>query len=543
MSMDESEIHRRLAGFEPVRFDDVREELAAEPARKAFALRAVAISDLHAAMADLAELAKLEKYENERTNERIRALAVLIEGGIPAIEALKGMTLAAAHRGNLEQTVVTASELYGLAAIPMGRAVDDHARRSMRYVHDADIERAIERVSWIAHPIERTPSSTLRPRVFVLSSSMNDEDVPAIVCRAWARGLRERGWDVAVACTQPREWFAETQVLRSYLADGFELIFAPDAPYVKRIEALIAAFEAKPAHLAFFALSATDVIGKLFGDLGIARAQITHNFSFTPHVGRYDVILNDADPDQETLTRWPGKSRSIGRMIAAAPEIDRSKPFDFRTVNIPVGAVVLGTFGRSEKCCSPEYLQTLPELLLRAPEAYLVIAGPMNQAQAGSLSAAFNASRVVERVRVLGARPSQSAALVRGIDIYCDTMPFSDGQSLLDAMQAGKPIVAARRTLDTDLEPSGRGGTSSVAESVLEPHVELAAAGDSESYIRLALAYVRDPARRARDGELLGRVAREEMPYDGYMDKLDRLFRQTVAAKFGGAFAVSEMPT
>lgn len=536
MSISRAELDGRLAAFEPVAESDVTALLDGSSAERAQALRGLALSDAQTALTLLAQLAELESYDNERTLTRIRELGPIAGASLPTLDAFKAMTLAAARKADVERTLATAAALYALASLPMAHGVDAFARRAMRFLHDAEIETAIERVAWAFAPIEIAPKS-LKPRAFIVVSEMNDESAVGLVCRAWARALRERGWDIGVVCTAPRSSFAQTRLLEGYLAEGFELIFASEGTYAQRIESLLAAFARTPAHLAYFALGPTDVVGKLLGDLGIARTQIAYNFARAPHVGRYDFIVNGNDRAQETTTRWSGKERYLGSLIANAAEIDRAAPFDYRTINVPADSVVLGTFGPVERCCSPEYLRALPLVLARAPNAYLVIAGPIEPDHAARLAAAFQRTGTVDRLRVLGAHHAESAQLLRGLDLYCDTMPFPGGHSVLEAMQAGLPIVAARRSIDPEFDPSGLDSTSAVGESLLSPHVERAAAGDAEAYARIALGYIADPEVRRRDGALLGALAREAIPFEGHLEKLDALFREAVSARFGGQFA------
>jgi predicted O-linked N-acetylglucosamine transferase (SPINDLY family) len=142
--------------------------------------------------------------------------------------------------------------------------------------------------------------------------------------------------------------------------------------------------------------------------------------------------------------------------------------------------------------------------------AWLVLAGRDGLDAIATLRRRFTAEGVLDRVRYLGPRQNEAPALVKSIDIYCDTYPWVGGQSLLDAMQGGCPIVGMLPAEDAALDPTGMSSITAGGRSLLSSVVELAKAGDAADYARIALRYVDDPALRLRDGKAVHEITARE---------------------------------
>jgi glycosyltransferase involved in cell wall biosynthesis len=135
-----------------------------------------------------------------------------------------------------------------------------------------------------------------------------------------------------------------------------------------------------------------------------------------------------------------------------------------------------------------------------------------------------------ERVHLLGPRQGDVPRLLKTLDLYLDTFPRPGGQSILEAMCAEVPVVAMRRTRDKAIDALGVGPTSSTVETLLPPEAELAEAEDVAGYARIALEYLRDPAKRRRVGAALRDFTRTRHERTGWFDRLEYYVREAVAA-------------
>jgi glycosyltransferase involved in cell wall biosynthesis len=163
-----------------------------------------------------------------------------------------------------------------------------------------------------------------------------------------------------------------------------------------------------------------------------------------------------------------------------------------------------------EKCNTDTYLDALSLILRSDRRAWLVLAGRDGLDAVASMKRRFEADGVWNRVRYLGPRQAEAPALAKSIDIYCDTYPWVGGQSLLDAMQGGRPIVGMLAAEDAALDPTGMSSITAGGRSLLSGSIELAKAGDVQDYARIALRYINDPVLRARDGRICYELASRE---------------------------------
>ncbi len=245
--------------------------------------------------------------------------------------------------------------------------------------------------------------------------------------------------------------------------------------------------------------SGVDCLAQLASAVRLAPVQAWDHKGFEPLGGLYEIVAQALSPEQVQFSRWPGAAKFYGTPIAIADEIDAAVAFSHEELGLPHDAVVIGTFGRMEKCITGAYLRSLTEILRSEPSAWLLLAGPDAMNQMNAILAHFNAAGVGDRVKYLGRRQSDAPRLSKSLDLFCDTHPWTGGQSLMDAMQAGVPIVAMHKPVEVSLDPSGF-SVSAVADVMLGGIVELANPDDIEGYVRIARSLIRDPALRASNG-------------------------------------------
>jgi len=143
---------------------------------------------------------------------------------------------------------------------------------------------------------------------------------------------------------------------------------------------------------------------------------------------------------------------------------------------------VSATFGNLQKIGGSGYLHALGEILQRFSKHFHLFAGA---GDVKAIRAYLHAEGVLPRVRFLG--PMSDVASVMGVvDIYLAPFPYMNDGALLDAMGAGKPVVALRYPPGTPYNES--------AELVGIP--ELLASREAE-YSEIAMRLIRD--REARD--------------------------------------------
>jgi glycosyltransferase involved in cell wall biosynthesis len=388
----------------------------------------------------------------------------------------------------------------------------------MHYGHDREIDAAVASLA----PLFTPPNPRALPiepfRLAITCSGVQDEDGPTVVIVKRAEHFKRLGIEVQIVSTGVSQTNSQTKLQR--LAEvGIPFFLAPDGGARQKLDWLIAHFQHHPVHAIDWTTSLYDNIGKLGAVIGLAPVQAWENRSLEPYVGKFDLVFQGVDIKQEQITEFPGASKFYGGSVLMGEEIDAATPWTKAMLGVPDDAVVLGTFGRMEKLNTETYLDAMSRILKSEPKAWLVLAGRDGLDAVASMKRRFEADGVWNRVRYLGPRQADGPALIKSIDIYCDTYPWVGGQTLLDAMQGGRPIVAMLPAQDTNLDPTGISSITSVAWALISDIMELAEAGNAEHYAQIARRYINDPELRARDGAAA--YAKAKRDYDAF-DKSKR---------------------
>ncbi|HUN28796.1 MAG TPA: glycosyltransferase [Alphaproteobacteria bacterium] len=499
MTLNLDELRNALAECQDVEEDDVRAFLESED-RDARVLAAVAVArtKIRQALAAAARLAREYDYQDQASVTAVERLANLSDIDEPFIETLKQIGIRAAAAGRFDGAMQYLQLATTRGAI-IGQRRDKRSRPAIRYGHDREIDAAIASLARL-FKTPHLPIPEIEPfRIAITCSGIQDEDGPTVLIMKRAEHFKKLGYEVSVVSSGGSETNSQQKLAR-LAAMGVPFFHPPSKETKARLDWLIAHFEQNPVHAISWTTSLYDNLGKLAATIGLAPVQAWENRSLEPFIGKWDLIYQGVDSRQEQITEWPGISKYYGSSVMMGEEIDAAAPLARSLLGVPEDAVLLGTFGRMEKANTSTYQDAMSMILKSDRRAWLLLAGRDGIDAVASLQRRFAAEGVLERVRFLGPRQSDAPALNKTVDIYCDTYPWVGGQTLLDAMQGGRPIVAMLPAPDADLDPTGVSSITSVATSLLSGVLELARAGDAADYARIALRYVADPELRARDG-------------------------------------------
>jgi len=410
----------------------------------------------------------------------------------------------------------------------VGQRQDSRSRSALNYLHDEEIDRALAALSRGIPGVSNVPPEQ-RPRKLALLLAGLMENSPTAAALAIAEDFRARGIDVHIVSAEFGP--SDPASVARYRAHGFDVQLTAQGTYREKIDRLIAEFKRNPVHATLYIGTPSDHVSKVVSEIGVSRTQFFLNICYEPYCGRFDYVFQTVSPEQERITGWPGRSRFVGSFVALGPAIDAASPFDRASVGLPNDALVLGTYGRLVKCSSG-YIAAVRAILEAEPRAHLLLAGPVVDREIAALNAGFARSEAGQRVHVLGPRPDQVANLLRTTDLYLDSFPWPGGQSVLEAMWAGLPIVAMRRSAEASLDPLSIGPTSSTSETFLPPQIAIAAAGDVDAYVRIALTYLRDPELRHSDGALVREHVTRVYSQDAVMRRLHDFVIERIDAQF-----------
>jgi hypothetical protein len=525
--IDSNEVLRRINDKETVAADEVTHMLNGQDSNtRQLALLALVRTHVREAMFRAVDLAQAQGYGSQGTIDVIQRLLTVGDTELPLVEVLKGIGLRAAASAQFDQAMQYLQEAVN-KAFQIGQNRDRLSKTAMRFLHDRQIDEALESLARLFRPIAHSKSSA-RNRITILVSALIDENAPSLVCLRYGEGLRRLGFDVDFVSTGyvPS---GNSRVLGKLREAGFSFVETTGAKPSERVGALLNHFEQHPVDAVCYFTTSMDHFAKVLSCVGAAPAQVFLNFAYEPHVGKFQYIAQGVSKDQETKTLWPGRSRFVRTFVAMGPEIDASAPMDLRTLGIPDGKVVLGTFGRVEKCVSPEYLDAMTAILKMNPDAFLLIAGPGSPQDIAYVQNAFVQAGVGQQMLYGGQRQADTGALLKAIDVYCDTHPWPGGQSIQEAMYVGVPIVAMRRKVDRLLDPTGTGTTTSTAEAFLSDVADMANAGDTQGYARIATRFIRHEGERAQAARIMRKRADDICSYDEAMKAMAQLVRDAIA--------------
>jgi len=517
MTLNLNELRTAVADCLDIEEDQVRDLLdCGDRESRMLATVAVARTKIRQALYAAARVAKEHGYQDQSSVTVVERLAALSDIDEPLIEMLKQIGIQAAAAGRVDGAMQYLQIATTRGAVS-GQRRDNRSRAVFHYGHDREIDNAIASLAGRF----RVPNIEVPPiepfRLAITCSAVQDEDGPSVVIVKRAEHFKRLGIDVQVVSTSVASNSA-TKLQR--LAElGIPFFAAPDGQASAKIDWLTRHFEQFPVHAITWTTSLYDNVGKLAAVIGMAPVQAWENRSLEPYVGKFDLVFQGVDRKQEEITEFPGVSKYYGGSVMMGDEIDAAQPWPKAMLGVPEDAVVLGTFGRMEKCNTEVYMQAMCTILRSAPRAWLVLAGRDGLDAIASMQRRFQTEGVWDRVRYLGPRQADGPALIKSIDIYCDTYPWVGGQTLLDAMQGARPIVAMLPAQDANLDPTGISSITSVAWALLSDIMELAEAGNAQDYARIALRYIDDPELRARDGAAAYAKAKRE--YDAF-DKSKR---------------------
>jgi glycosyltransferase involved in cell wall biosynthesis len=453
--------------------------------------------------------------------DTLTSLSALSDDALPLVAVHKELGLRYAYAGKFEDAMKY------LQAASSGaenecRYGDARAHAAFGYLADPDIDRALGMLGRTIPSLWRHPPSDAPVRLLVLVPGLLDENSQGSVVLPLLEGFRERGYAVDVLSSEYGD-SKGSSLLARYRERGFHVTLAPrGGAFRERVEAILRLCAERSAHAALYIATPADAVMKVVSEIGVAPAQLFVNTVYEHHCGAFDYVLQTVSPEQEKITYWPGKSKYVGAYVMLGPEIDRASAFDRAELGIADNALVAAVFGRLQKCSS-EYVAVVARILAAEPRAVLLLAGPGTDRETQALRSFFERFGVAKRVHMLGPRLRDVPALLKTIDVYLDSFPWPGGQSILEAMWAGVPIVAMGGMRAGGLDPLGAGPTSSTSR-LLPVGTEIASS--REAYERIALAYLRDEKKRRKDGARLRDFVVAAHSFNAWIDTVERYVRE-----------------
>lgn len=522
--MTTNELRRAAARREDVSESDVREQLDGSDAEaRVLAATAVYHSRLRQSVDALGELCGAQHYADSGTLNLLGQLAAISDNPFPVLAARKGVGLRMLAAGDIRGGIATI-ESAQIDGNHIGSRVDYRSRRGMRFLHDPEIDEAYERVGRMLDGAPGRGQAAPQPYLGIIGSTLVETAATTVGLVSNVEGLIDNGYRVRVLLSAHTPT-GESWAMARLASLGVPVWTAPLGNPVDRVVATVAELARDPVDLMLFYTWPMDAVGQIASVTGLAPRQIFLNHTCESRIGRFDAIVQPVRDSSHSYR--PELCRYVTPASIAAERVEAAAPADRARYGVRNDQLLLGTYGRLSKCVERSYTDALSRVLRHVPEAVLVLPGLPDPASEAEIRAAFTASGVIDRVRFPGFLKEEYFRLLKATDIYFDTFSWTGGQSIIDAMVAGVPIVANLPTIDPDFDPTGTSSIS-IGGTLLHPDVPVAPPLDVDAYVAIALEYIREPEKRLSDA-VLNRAAASDYRPERYATGLDVVIREVLA--------------
>lgn len=300
-----------------------------------------------------------------------------------------------------------------------------------------------------------------------------------------------------------------------YDLDAEVVVAAVDGDFVERAARIAAAIRNSDIDIALYHAGPTEQITMYVAAMHPTPIQLNVNHATEMDANLFDGFVHLFRNGLERTRFKHRPSRWIPLISDIEERFRACTPMTRQEVGAGDAETVSGTFGNLFKVSETGYLKALSTVLRRFPRHYHIFAGAGDPEPIRSFLAAEG---VVDRVRLLGHLPDV-APLLDPIDLCLNSFPVSGGQSVLEPMAAGKPVVILRYPSASHFN----------AGAELAGIPELIA--DSEAgYIEIAERLIRSSDLRRHLGDRLCQRFQEQFRPEtlgrGYMEFINEVIAQ-----------------
>lgn len=293
-------------------------------------------------------------------------------------------------------------------------------------------------------------------------------------------------------------WFFNASgVPRSRQMDlGAEVDIAPvEGDFVERAQRIATGIRKSGIHVSFFHAGLEEQITARVAAFRPSPIQINVDQAGEMDADIFDGRIHLFQNGAERSRFSNGPSESIPPASDIETRLQMSEPITREAMGLQAAGSVSATFGNLNKVASTGYLRALSEIMKRFSKHFHLFAG------AGDVKAIrphLHSQGVLPRVRFLG-NLGDVAPLFNVVDVYLAPFPKPSCRSILEAMGAGKPVVALRFPPDS---------ASNCAAELVGVR-DLTAPGEAD-YIEIIDRLLRNPGLRSELGQAVSHRFRSE---------------------------------
>jgi hypothetical protein len=376
-------------------------------------------------------------------------------------------------------------------------AAMDYFQRALLGGLDAACVRHIGEIfeRWAEASPGRDLSSIEKPirKVAHVAGCLAKDYPPAQHISTLVKSLRQQGVESLVFTTEwAASWFFNPagELQSSSVEDLDVTIASAEGDFAERAARIASAIRASGVPVAFYHAGLEEQITTRVAAHRPAPIQVNISYGAAMEPALFDGYVH-LTKEGLSSTRH---STEHGAWIPPASDIEeriRACPPNLRQLMALESAeTVSATLGDLQSASDPGFLRVLAELLRQFPGHYHLFAGP---GDVKAVRGYLHAEEVLPRARFMGSM--SEAASVMAVTDFC-LMPFlesGDGLMVIEAIGAGKPVVALEKSKSADLLKV----------------TDLVARTESE-YAQIAQRLIRDRKERERGATLVQSRFREE---------------------------------
>ena len=261
-------------------------------------------------------------------------------------------------------------------------------------------------------------------------------------------------------------------------------IASVEGDFVERANRIAQAIRESDIKVALFHSDLTEQITARVAAMRPAPIQINVNHGTEMDADLFDGYIHLSQGGLER-TRFSRPAEWIPPASDIETRLQMTEPVTRQSMGLESASTVSATFENLREVAGSGYLRALSEIMKRFPKHFHIFAG---EGTVKSVRSHLHSEGVLPRIRFLG-QFADLAPLLGMIDVYLASFPRSSPRTIIDAMGAGKPVVALKSPFDSQ-QNSG---------SELVGIRELIAPGEGD-YVEIADRLLRTPTHRAAQG-------------------------------------------
>jgi Glycosyl transferases group 1 len=364
----------------------------------------------------------------------------------------------------------------------------------------------------------RSPIGTVN-RVAHVVESLRAENPRTHYIKILVSSLRKQGIGSTIFTTESQaSWFFNPERAPQSQATDVDAdlqIASVEGDLVERADRIAKTLRDSGITVAFFHSSFNDLISMRVAAMRPTALQIHVTDGREIDADLFDGAVHLSQNSMER-SRFSHPAEWIPFASDIETRLQFSTPVSRQEMGLESASTISATFTELHNIAGSTYLRVLTEIMKRFPKHFHLFVGGGN---VRAFRSQLHSAGVLPRVRFLG-QVSEVAPLMNVIDIYLASFSHSGAQPILDAMGAGKPVVALRSA------PDSQANTAAEVVGINE----LVAPGEA-NYIEIADRLLRNPEFRAQQSQaILERFRSEFRP-----DRLGERYKAFLAPFQGAA--------